>query len=305
MLCRMHRVVHAAHECMRRVVHAVLAWSTQCSSVVLLCCRARCNQAGMKQELKKEIAKLRRHNTHLQTLANRSSIALEHEDDERADEVTHVRGGLGGGAGADKQLQHSSGLPPAGPDFRPSRESSERNDWIGEGEHAGDRPEEGRCQPAQRCIQPCQTILSPRPCLPIHTSPSVVMASSSSGQPMCPRQKLHDFPHPRSRDDDETTKQRAGRAPREMRFADCEREEKVNGQALSQALARKTRYVLSGNPLAVCESCLLSPHTHACARADTDTHTHNIWRLDGVHEHHLPLQYDSYIYILCPSSVKT
>ena len=213
----------------------------------MLCCcvavlRARCNQAGARQELKKEIAKLRRHNAHLQTLANRSSIALEHEDDERADEAGHRRGGLGGGASADKQLQHADvgelqhahvgGLPPAGPDFGASREGSGRKEWRSGGENAGDRAQERRCLPVQTLQRP--------------------------------------------REDDEVTDQRAGRVPLERRPAECGREEEVHGQALSQALARKTRYVLSGTSLAVFESCSSSPLTHARARAHTHTHTHTV-----------------------------
>jgi hypothetical protein len=211
-----------------------------CCVALLLCCcvavlRARFNQVGARQELKKEIAKLRRHNAHLQTLANRSSIALEHEDDERADEAGHVRGGVGGGAIADKQLQHAhigelqhahiGGLPPAGPDFGASREDSGRMEWRSGGGDADDRAQERRCQPIQTLQRP--------------------------------------------REDDAATDQRAGRAPLERRPAECGREEEVHGQALSQALARKTRYVLSGNSLAVFESCSLSLRTHARAHTHT------------------------------------
>ena len=78
-----------------------------------------------KQELKKEIAKLRRHNAHLQSLASRSSGAFELEDHELADEPPLVGGGARGSANVDKQLQHG-GLPPAGPDSRASREGSGR-----------------------------------------------------------------------------------------------------------------------------------------------------------------------------------
>jgi len=180
-------------------------------------------------------------------------MALEHEDDEPADEAGHVRGGVGGEASGDKQQQqqqqqqHSGGLPPAGPDFGASREGSRRS----AGAVAADRAQERRRKPIQSLPPPLE--------------------------------------------DDEATDQRAARAPRERRPAECGREEEVNGQALSQALARKTRYVLSGNSLAVFESCSLSPCTHA--RAHTHTHTHTGWRLVGIHEHHLPLQY--HIHILC------
>ena len=207
----------------------------------MLCYCARCDQTVGRQELKKEIAKLRRHNAHLQTLANRSSMTLEHEDDERADEAGHARGGACGGASADKQqLQHgightsnTDGLPPAGPDFGASREGSGRKEWRSGGADAGDRAQDAQ----ERRCQPIQTLPPPR-------------------------------------EDDEATGQRARRAPRDRRPAECGWEEEVNGQALSQALARKTRYVLSGNLLAVFESCSLSPRTRARARARTHTHTH-------------------------------
>jgi len=90
-----------------------------------------------KQELKKEIAKLRRHNAHLQSLASRSSGAFELEDHELADEPPLVGGGARGSANVDKQLQHG-GLPPAGPDSRASREGSGRVSGRGGGGAYGD-----------------------------------------------------------------------------------------------------------------------------------------------------------------------